>query len=71
MIEGVEGPFSSAIVAPSPWQGGGEGGSEEVDGPGNDHVVVVDDEHRVEQMSKTNALEQWDAAGKGSFVTPT
>ena len=71
MIEGVEGPFSSAIVAPSPWQGGGEGGPEEVDGPGNDHVVVVDDEHRVEQMSKTNTLEQWDAAGKGNFVTST
>ena len=70
MIEGVEGPFSSSIVAPSPGQGGGEGGSEEVDSPGDDHVVVVDDEHRIEQMSKTNTLEQWDAAEKGILLHP-
>ena len=70
MIEGVEGPFSSAVVAPSPREGGGEGGPEEVDSPGDDHVVVVDDEHRVEQMSNTNTLEQWDAAEKGILLHP-
>ena len=55
MIEGVEGPFSSAVVAPSPREGGGEGGPEEVDSPGDDHVVVERDEEGDEDCTESDS----------------
>ena len=49
-------------ITSSPREGGGKGCTKEVDAPGDDHVVVVDDEHRVEEVRKTDALEEGDAA---------
>ena len=55
-------PLSPIDVTAGPRKGGGEGGGEEVDTPSNDHVVVVRDQHSVEQVGKPHALEEGDAA---------
>ena len=55
-------PLGPIDVTAGPRKGGGEGGGEEVDTPSNDHVVVVRDQHSVEQVGKPHALEEGDAA---------
>ena len=46
------------VVAEAPGQAGGEGGEEEVQGPGGDHVVVDGDEGGDEHHGVTHALEE-------------
>ena len=48
----------------SPGECGREGSRKVVGTPGDDHVVVVQDEHRVEQMRQADALEEGDTAGR-------
>ena len=55
-------------VTSSPREGGSKGGTKEVDTPGNDHVVVVDDEDGVEQVCQSDALEEGDAAKRDNFI---
>ena len=49
-------------ITSSPREGGSKGGTKEVDTPGNDHVVVVDDEDGVEEVCQSDSLEDGDAA---------
>ena len=55
-------PLCAVNITSSPREGGGKGCTKEVDAPGDDHVVVVDDEHCIEQVRQTDALEEGDAA---------
>ena len=55
-------------ITSSPREGGSEGGTKEVDTPGNDHVVVVDDEDGVEQVRQSDSLEEGDAAERDDFI---
>ena len=48
----------------SPGECGRKGSPKVVGTPGNDHVVVVQDEHRVEQMRQADALAEGDTAGR-------
>ena len=45
------------IVAVLPRQGGGEGGEEVVDGPGDDHVVVETDESLSDEVDESQSFE--------------
>ena len=60
-------PLGPIDVTAGPRKSGGEGGGEEVDTPSNDHVVVVRDQHSVEQVGKPDALEEGDTAEERIF----
>ena len=61
-------PLGTVNRTVSPREGGSKGGTKEVDTPGNDHVVVVDDEHSVEEVCQSDSLEDGDAAERDNFI---
>ena len=60
-------PLGTVNRTVSPREGGSKGGTKEVDTPGNDHVVVVDDEDGVEEVCQSDSLEDGDTAERDNY----